>query len=178
MKLALVIGHGPYIDKGAWNPRARVSELEFNRGLASLITSNFIGTPVECVLIHRVTEKVQPVAQVNAIEPDLCVELHCNAYDGNATGTEMICYPGSKDGLRLAVCLQNAALSALRLKDRGVKAPQAGGRGMALLKGTRCPCVIWEPFFIDNDDDLSTATKNKEALAKSFAQAVLAYAAR
>lgn len=177
MKLALAIGHGPKIDQGATNARFRISELEYNRGLASMIASYLTGSPVQCLIVDRVTERVQPVAQVNALNPDLCVELHCNAFDGNASGTEMICYPGSTQGKRLAQFLQDAALSVLKLKDRGVKDPQAGGRGMALLRGTKCPAVIWEPFFIDNDIDLKVALDRKEALARAFAQAVLAYAA-
>lgn len=176
MKLALVIGHGPSADKGAWNLFRHVNELDWNRGLAGLIARHLEQSPVECVVVHREIEKVPPVARVNALRPGIAVELHCNAYDGEANGTEMLYWPSSLVGKRLAEYLQGAALHALRLKDRGVK-PRGYGRGEKFLRDTHCPAVIWEPFFIDNDKDFLIAQSRKEALAAGFAQAVLAFRA-
>jgi N-acetylmuramoyl-L-alanine amidase len=176
MKLALVIGHGPEVDHGAWNPRYRVNELEYNRDLAKKILEGFHGSPIDCHLVHREQERVQPVRAVNALAPDICVELHCNAYDGLASGSEMIIYPGSTKGRVLGKYLLDAATAALRLKDRGVKEPQGNGRGMALLRGTRCPTVLHEPFFIDNDRDLQAGIEHKAKLARGFVSAVIAYA--
>ena len=169
MKLALVIGHGPKIDEGAESADGKTTELAWNRDFASRIARCMIRGPVECMVIHRRIERVQPVREVNASKADFCVELHCNAYDGRASGTEMIYHAGSARGIALATRLCKATVQVLQLPDRGVKTPQAGGRGGALLRGTLCPTVIAEPFFIDNDDDLDVANECKDALAMRFA---------
>jgi len=124
-----------------------------------------------------VFEKVSPVTQVNASGADFAVELHCNAYNGQASGTEMIIYPTSANGRRLATFMQRRVVEVLQLPDRGVKGPQGGGRGLAFLRNTRMPAVIAESFFIDNDSDLAVATERKQRLAAAYANAFLEYAA-
>jgi N-acetylmuramoyl-L-alanine amidase len=44
------------------------------------------------------------------------------------------------------------------------------------LVGTLCythaPCVIAEPFFIDNDQDLARAREDLDGLARAYAEAI------
>jgi len=172
-RLALVIGHGPRIDKGAEN-KDGTTELAWNTDLANRIKSA-IGNAIDCVIVHRVTERQSPVAQVNATAADFTVELHCNASDGRASGTEMICLPTSPRANVLAGLLQRAAVQVLKLKDRGVKPPW-NGRGTGYLKGTRMPAVIVERFFIDNPVDLARANAVKDTLALAYANAFIKFA--
>lgn len=173
-RLALVIGHGPKIDKGAESADG-TTELDWNTELADLIKQN-IGNALDVVIIHRVTERIPPVAQVNATAADFTVELHCNASDGAASGTEMICLPTSPRANALATLLQRAAVAVLNLKDRGVKPPQ-NGRGTGFLKGTKMPAVIVETLFIDNPKDLARGNAVKFALAAAYAKAFTTFAA-
>lgn len=166
MKIALVIGHGPSIDRGAENHDG-TTELEWNRDLVRRIQSHL--SSVESVIVHRVKERHSPVEEINATKADLAIEFHCNASDGKATGTEMIYL--SRAGKRLAEALQKEAVQALHLPDRGVKTPWSG-RGERFLRYTTMPAVIAESFFIDNSDDLRVANERKEELALAYARAI------
>ncbi len=167
--IAIVVGHGPNIDRGATN--GSVTELDWNRDLAKQIISA-IGNRAKAVLVNRVIERAQPVKQTNDTKADAAVELHLNAFNKKATGTEMI-HSGSEKGIALAKALQTAAVKVLGLTDRGIKLPQGGGRGAGWLNRTNMPAVIVESFFIDNDSDLAKGNSVKPALAKAYADALV-----
>lgn len=171
--IAIVIGHGPRIDKGATNPDG-TTELEWNTELAAMM-KEAIGERAKAVIVHRVTERLQPVAETNATGADAAVELHLNSFNGKASGTEMIHAERSVRGKALAQALQSAAVGALQLPDRGIKGPQGGGRGRRWLEGTRMPAVIVESFFVDNSGDLAIANQAKKTLAKAYADALVAF---
>lgn len=173
-KVAIVIGHGPRIDKGAVNRATETTELDWNTELASMIKTALVGR-VEAVIVHRVTERLQPVTETNATKADCAIELHLNSFDGIASGTEMICLPSSPRANHLASLLQTAAVQTLQLPDRGVKGPQGGGRGQRWLKGTTMPAVIVESFFIDRDEDLSIGGMLKDELAQAYADAIAGF---
>lgn len=172
--IALAIGHGPNIDKGAENSDG-TTELNWNRDLAILI-QDALSNKLKVTIINRQIEKVQPVAQVNETGADFTVELHCNAFNGLASGTEMIHYPSSLKAKQLAQMMQEEVVAVLQLSDRGVKGPQAGGRGMAFLQKTRMPAVIAETMFIDNNRDLRVANNKKRELAEAYARAFVRFA--
>jgi N-acetylmuramoyl-L-alanine amidase len=172
--VALVIGHGPELDKGAEN-RDGTNELDWNRKLVLLIAEELVGK-LNYTIVHRHIERIQPVREVNEIAPDFALEFHLNSYNTAASGTEMIYFPGSRLGKRLAELMQQAAVRVLGLTDRGIKYPQGGGRGMPLLRGTRCPCIIVESFFIDNSHDLSVGNSRIEELAKAYAVSLVKFA--
>jgi N-acetylmuramoyl-L-alanine amidase len=174
-KILLIIGHGPRIDMGAVNEASGMTELEWNRELVALISAELTNLKIPNAIMHRVTERVQPVRQVNEADPFCCAEFHLNSFNGKASGTEIIYYPSSRRGRELALQLLAAAVRTLGLPDRGIKGPQGGNRGMALLRGTRCPAVIVESFFIDNDRDLKIGTERRAKLAKAYADAFAAY---
>jgi N-acetylmuramoyl-L-alanine amidase len=174
-RIAIVVGHGPK-DPGAVNVKVKESELRWNTDLAEKISAA-IGPKAAVSVIFRRVEGVPPVDAVNATGADVTVELHLNAYNGIASGTEMIYYPGSLKGKTLALLLQRAAVTTLNLPDRGVKGPQAGGRGTAFLRGTRAPAALVESFFIDNDTDLQRGNERKDALAVAYADALLKFLA-
>lgn len=176
MKLALIIGHGPQRDHGAESKDSAINELEWNTDLVSKIFAALTRTEISPVIVHRAIERVQPVKQVNELGPDFCAEFHLNSSDPVASGSEMIYFPSSRRGRELAMLLQNAAVNTLGLPDRGIKGPYKG-RGMALLRRTKCPAVIVESFFIDNPKDLRVGTERKPALAVAYAQAFLMFAA-
>lgn len=173
-RIALVVGHGPIKDKGAKNKNG-VTELVWNTDLASRIVAH-IGDRVPVSLIFRRVEGQPPIAAVNKSNATIAVELHLNAFDEKASGTEMIYWPTSTRGKALAAALQKAAVSVLKLADRGIKGPQAGGRGAAFLRKTDMAAVIAESFFIDNSSDLAKGTFAKDELAKAYADALVAMA--
>lgn len=175
--VCICVGHGPRVDKGAQSLNdPPITELDWNRDLAERIYSVMRGNPLlKVIVVHRRVEKVPPYTTVNELGASFCVELHCNAFDGSASGTEMIHYPHSIRGKRLGTILQARVVGALGLPNRGVKVPWKG-RGMMFLEKTRCPAVICETMFIDNPRDLATATINKDELSQAYAGGLIAYA--
>lgn len=171
-KCALVIGHKKY-SPGASNSNSKLTEFAFNDALAVDIEKEVVGVDVQRV--YRRTFDSLP-QDVNELNPDFIVSLHCNAFDGSATGTEVLYYHRSTRGKAIAEILNERLVGALGLRNRGVKPKTSEDRGGYLLKKTVAPCVIAEPFFIDNDSDLKVASDNRAALAKAYAEGIMAIA--
>jgi len=72
----------------------------------------------------------------------------------------------------MAEILNENLVDALGLNNRGIKPKSAEDRGGYLLKSTSAPCIIAEPFFIDNDSDLKAVTDNRNALIKAYANSI------
>ena len=173
--VAIVVGHGPVRDRGALSADKKVSELEWNRDLARRIYQA-VNNRCRVGVVHRTVESDPPVHAVNLLKATCAIELHLNAYNGQASGTEMIYWLSSSKGQILAQTLQEAATTMLHLPNRGIKGPQAGGRGSKFLSKTNCPAVIVESFFIDNPEDLRRGELVKEALAIAYADALVKFA--
>lgn len=83
---------------------------------------------------------------------DYFLSLHCNAASGQATGTETF-YRDIKDKV-FAALVQNAALSALEIRDRGLKteADSQHPNGLSIFNFDG-PAALLELGFIDNPAD-------------------------
>lgn len=171
--VALVIGHGPSIDKGAENTDG-TTELQWNQNLVSLISAALIGKLATSV-VHRQIERVQPVKETNATNADFAIEFHCNSNGPTSSGTEMIHFPGSTLGKKLASLMLEEVVQILLLPNRGIKPPE-GGRGRAFLSKTQMPAVIAESMFINNSNDLRVANENKTRLSGAYARAFIRFA--
>ena len=167
-KCALVIGHKK-TSPGALNPNAGIKEFDFNEALAIRIEGKT--TTSEIQRIYRRTYKDLP-DDINQYDPHFTISLHCNAFNQEVSGTEVLYYYKSKKGKMMAEILQNAMVGYLKLPNRGVKPKTSEDRGGYLLRYTEAPCVIAEPFFIDNDDDLARAQEDLEGLAEAYAVAI------
>ena len=169
---ALVIGHKKS-SPGAGNERAGIREFGFNDDLAIRIENKVKKTQIQRV--YRRTWGELP-ADINGLDPDFVLSLHCNAYNGQASGTEVLYYHKSKVGEGIAKILQRHLVELLGLRDRGLKPKTSEDRGGNLLRYTKAPCVIAEPFFIDNDQDLARVRDDLEGLAGAYATAIDAMA--
>jgi len=143
---ALVIGH-KRTSPGAVNARDNLSEFQFNDRLAALIEEKV----VDVQRVYRRTYHELP-GDINALEPDFIVSLHCNAFNQSTSGTEVLYHHRSSKGKKIAQILQKRLVAFLGFPDRG--------------------CVIAEPFFIDNDDDLDRAQQDLDGLAHAYANAI------
>jgi N-acetylmuramoyl-L-alanine amidase len=169
---ALVIGHKKS-SPGAGNERTGIHEFDFNDELAIQIENKVKKTQIQRV--YRRTWRELP-ADINGLDPDFVLSLHCNAYNGQASGTEVLYYHKSKIGESIAKILQRHLVEFLDLRDRGIQPKTSEDRGGNLLRYTKAPCVIAEPFFIDNDQDLAKARDDLEGLAGAYASAIYAMA--
>ena len=165
---ALVIGHKK-TSPGAMNGSSGLCEFDFNDDLAIRIEGRVRGVDVQRV--YRRTYETLP-GDINDLGPDFIIDLHCNAFNMTASGTEVLYYHRSKKGPEMARILQEHLVGYLGLPDRGIKPKTAEDRGGYLLKNTHAPCVISEPFFIDNDDDLARAMGDLDGFAAAYAQAI------
>lgn len=165
---ALVIGHKKG-SPGAVNIKANLSEFDFNNNLAGIIEEQVRQIAVK--LVYRKTYTELP-GDINALEPDVVISLHCNAFNRQASGTETLYYEKSVKGRQVAATIQRHLVNQLGLQDRGITAKGTEDRGGYLLRYTKAPCVIAEPFFIDNDADLAVARKNLNGLALAYARAI------
>ncbi len=171
-KCALVIGH-KRTSPGASNRSSGLTEFAFNDALSIEIESEVSG--VEAQRVYRRMYNLLP-GDINQLNPDFIVSLHCNAFNRSATGTEVLYYHRSIDGKLAAEILQDHLVNALGLTNRGIKPRTSEDRGGYLLRYTNAPCVIAEPFFIDNDSDLQIATDKRKKLIKAYAKSINAIA--
>ena len=165
---ALVIGHKKR-SPGTKNAKANLTEFDFNEDLALRIERKIERTDIQRV--YRRTYKELP-DDINALNPDFIVSLHCNAFNGEVSGTEVLYYHKSQKGKKMAEILLSHLVDHLKLPDRGIKPKTAEDRGGYLLRYTNAPCVIAEPFFIDNDNDLARAQEDMDGLVGAYAAAI------
>lgn len=174
MKVGVVVGHS-VSDPGAVNANGR-TEFEFNAELSYMVAVELLKNKLDPVIIWRDRAYSAMPAKVNESDVDFSIELHCNAFNTEASGTETLFFSGSRKGKALAEHLQEHIVGVLGLNDRGIKAKTASDRGGLMLVKTAKPHVILEPLFIDNDEDLVRGEERKAALAASIASACKRYA--
>lgn len=165
---ALVIGHKK--DKpGAANADSNLTEFVFNEQLAKDIKATI--NQVDITLVYRKSYQTLP-NDINVLNADFIISLHCNAFNKKAAGCEMLYYHKSTSGKAIAEILQKNIQAALGNNDRGVKPKGSEDRGGYLLRYTNALCIIAEPFFIDNNDELALAQDNYQALVQAYANSV------
>jgi len=152
-KVALVIGHSAQ-SKGAINENYFMTEYAYNNLLVHRIVNRIIydNLPIAPIEIFRDGYANLP-ADINYYDPVLIISFHCNAFNTKASGTETLYYHKSRLGQVAAQIFQNNLVKILKLPNRGTKPRTCEDRGGFLLKYTKAPCIILEPFFIDNDSD-------------------------
>jgi len=172
MKLCvLIVGHKES-SPGAVNEGLGMSEFAFNDKLSVDIQEALTSADVSVVRAFRKSYKQLP-SDVNEMYPDFIISMHCNAFNRRASGTEVLHYHRSVKGAQMARILQAGFIVALGLKNRGVIACGAEDRGGYLLRYTKAPCVIAEPFFIDNSNDLRIALSKRNKLVEAYSTAIV-----
>lgn len=175
MRIIVIIGHSKN-SQGAVNKLSGVSEFDFFRKVAHDIERNFPEHNMsdEIVVMYRENGYQKLPSEINELEPDLIVSLHANAFDTTVEGCETLYYHKSAKGKEIAQIIQDKLVSVIVNKDRGIKPKTSEDRGGYLLKETAAPCVICEPFFIDNILDYRIAEElfDKGNLTTAFCEAI------
>ena len=160
---ALSVGRHTIHEHGLWKP--------FAYRLQDVVQC---GKPA----IHaRVFERPAPNAfqdvagEVNAYNPDACIELHHNASTNPAaTGTEMVTPSDSDASRTLAKHLQAKTVRAVGLPDRGIKTVD-----VSILPHVRAPSVVVEPGFGSNEGDAWTVVTHLPAIMDAYAKGLCEY---
>lgn len=166
--VALVIGHKAE-SPGAINVKHSVSEYDFNSRLAMQVKDE---TKKHDVRIIRRQRYKQLPHEINDLAPNYIISLHCNAFNSKVSGSEVLYYHKSSKGKAMANILLNSIVSHIQLHKRRIKACTSEDRGGYLLRETTSPCVIAEPFFIDNNNDLEHILSNYDALVSAYVSAI------
>ncbi len=180
-KIAIVVGHSED-SRGAINPRTNIAEYDFNRSLAQLIQdeiNDIYSTTVKytSVILYRNNGYAKLPSEVNLTKADICISLHANAFNGGAEGCETLYYHSSEKGQLLAALVQGEVNAVIGNRNRGIKAKHSEDRGGYLLNQTAMPCIITEPFFIDNDNDFELGRKSLSSgdLPDAITKAIISY---
>jgi hypothetical protein len=187
--LAVVIGHSPRGDPGMCGvpplpakPEDGKCEYFWNRELAGFIKEELTALDIPCEIFHRMQAGSSGILdayrQVIRWRPKATVELHFNAHNGTAEGSETIYeLSGSKTWAQelqasmVELFGHQGKLSARGSRlDRGIKLASENGRGKLSLVQLS-PSALIEPFFGDNTTDATRGVTNKRALAKTIARA-------
>lgn len=176
MRCGLIVGHKAN-RPGACNKDNCICEYQFNDQLACDIydylkkNESSIGIQI----IRRKTYKSLP-DDVNKLDPDFCISLHCNAahpdYTGKWNGSETLYYHKSKRSKLMAEILQKNIVDVLGFRDRGILPRKTEDRGGYLLRYTDMSCVIAEPFFIDNNSAYRTVIDKYNKLVQAYANSI------
>ena len=104
------------------------------------------------------------IRNVNSRHEDLAFAWHLNASDTRGQGVEVLCYSEKERALAQKVVDELAKRTGW--KNRGVKIrPDIG-----VIRSTRCPLLLIEAGFIDNEADMSRW--NPDAITSAVIYAV------
>lgn len=176
MKCALVVGHKPS-SKGAsgsikvlsGSSDLHFNEFDLNSEVAKKVSEFFTEEELEIVYRNRYRDLPE---EINALNPDIIVSMHCNAFNTKAEGVEVLYYHRSTKSRAMAEIFQKHMLDAYGFKDRGILPRNSENRGGYLLRYTKAPCVIVEPFFIDNPNELRAYYNAPERLVNAYVEGI------
>lgn len=171
MKILIDNGHGRNTP-GKRSPDGSFFEYRYTREIASAVASRLVklGYDAELLVtelydvplinrVHRANVKCQSLGKNNVI----VISIHCNAAgDGKewmkATGWECWTSIGNTQSDLLAECLIRSAEENFVGQKIRVNVHRVGERdkerNFTILKGTLCPAVLTENFFMDSKADV------------------------
>ncbi|MBV0891531.1 N-acetylmuramoyl-L-alanine amidase [Paracoccus sp. Z118] len=174
--LAVVVGHtrsspgaqgkAPPLPR---NPDTARYEYTWNSKLAEMIKERADASGIRCSVFFRDSGGITGAyARVRQWRPEATVELHFNAFNERARGTEtLFALPRSR---AWAQALQDEFVALYERRgslDRGLKDRSGGGRGHLSLTQI-APSALIEPFFGDEASDAELGERTKERLAESI----------
>lgn len=175
MKIAITVGHSILKDGTCTSAGGFVKEYAYCKELAPILASklknngcnvNTIVCP-ERQFTKASDEKNFKLNLINGKKYDLVVELHLNAYNGTAKGTEVL------------YCSNRGKVYAQRINDRlddiFTDRDIKYRNDLYILNGTDCAAVLVEAFFCDNKEDYNKADEahEKDLIATKIAEGIL-----
>ncbi|MFC0339351.1 N-acetylmuramoyl-L-alanine amidase [Paracoccus niistensis] len=184
--LAIVVGHtrsSPGAEGKApplpSSPTAARFEYTWNSELAAIVKQRAEASGIRCNVFFRDNGGITGAyARVRQWRPEATVELHFNAFNKQARGTEtLFAHPGSRAWAQALQTELVAVYKRVKPLDRGLKDQSAGGRGHLSLTQIQ-PSALIEPFFGDEPSDAQLGEQNKKQLADAIIAAFRAARAR
>ena len=178
MKYFICVGHANYgggvISSADGTSKGGVNEYKYNKELAPYVCKWLKVAGHEATLciapegqLHSLNDEIKYfIEEENKQNYDLSVQLHLNAFNGEAYGCEAYCY--NANGLPEAQRI-SAKLGTV-WHDRGAEERP----GLYWTRKTKAKAVLVESFFCDNKDDYAKAKKlGMDAHGKLIAEGIL-----
>lgn len=174
MKIGIVIGHNER-QQGAVRTTDGRTEYDWNGELAGAILAL---SPDQVRVFRREwnprgyrAEIGEVYAESDEWGADVTAELHFNGSTDTAAGGTETWYATSA-GKAVAEKVQAGMMSALGLRDRGIKKAGSEQNGYMSLISGRAPAVLLEPFFGSNALDSLRADQSRGMLAYAIFNAL------
>ena len=177
MKVFINPGHAPngIPDPGAVNRYNGLKEAIVAKHVGDLVAKYLINAGLD-VTVCQDDSLATVVNTSNAMGSDVFVSIHCNsAANEAAEGTETFYFYSSKNGKKLAQCIQSQLIDSIDTLDRGIKPAQLGVNGLYVLTNTNAVAVLVELAFISNADDVVLLEENQDDFARAIARGVTDY---
>lgn len=86
---------------------------------------------------------------------DFSIEIHRNAYNGEANGCEFICVSDrGAAAARIFAATEKSLYPTIKVRgDDGILDRRGGGNGAGFCRAPSCPALVVEPCFHDNPSD-------------------------
>lgn len=118
----------------------------------------------------------QYLGRINPTDKDVVVEFHFNAFNGKATGVEVLVADNANERSKaMAKELVDGYAKILGIPNRGVKTESQSARGKLGLMRKKGAVCLPELCFIDNPSDMASYDQNRVNLACFTAQVVSKY---
>lgn len=178
MKYFICVGHANYgggvYSSADGTKHGGVNEYKYNKELAPHVVKWLEKAGHKAVLciapegkLHSLNEEIDYfIGEEHKDDYDLSVQLHLNAFNGSAHGTEVYAY--NAEGLKVAdrICKKLATVWT----DRGAQIKT----GLYWTRKTKAKAVLIESFFCDNKADYQKAKKlGMDAHAKLIAEGIV-----
>lgn len=179
MKLALIVGHTKRAPGAKAVEPISTYEYFFNGGVAVEACKRAEAQKMSCRIFFKdgLTDE-QVAAAVHRWTSDekrsVCIELHFNAANGKARGTETLYDADPTTSKTFAEVVQKhvtKALSRTGSGDRGLKLIGPGDRGHRNLRTVKIASCLIEPAFGDTPLDAKLLFENQERYAQSLVDA-------
>jgi N-acetylmuramoyl-L-alanine amidase len=178
--LVLIVGHNVRAPGARAVAPLSMNEYQYNKNIVAPACVKYArskGFTVEVLTKDAMgTQAVgaKATSLVKSVGKGCVIELHFNAFNGQASGTETLYstkVPGSK---LFAQIVQRHMVEVFDRPNRGLKLRNSG-RGAANLAAVGVPCCLVEPLFGDNKTDALLMKTKADEYAKSLVNAAIEY---
>lgn len=175
--ICIIVGHEKHAGGAELNHPAYPNEYAYNSQVAKLIKSR-AGAIIPRALVYVIFRDGIGISgayhKAAGLKPDACIELHFNAANRHAIGSETLCSVEQKDR-ELAGFVQTEICRVFERHgvSRGVKVLPRSARGGGNIYGLPgyANCLV-EPFFGDNLLEAALAVKKIEEYADGLLIAI------
>jgi len=118
----------------------------------------------------------QYLGRINPTDNDVVIEPHFNAFNGKATGVEVLVADNANSRSKaMAKELVDGYAAIMGIANRGVKTESQSARGRLGLMRKKGAVALVEICFIDNPNDMKAYDSNRVNLACFTAQVIAKY---